>query len=117
MVNREDGYYGKGTRSEDKTKNIFDILFKVNQVLMPLMLGWCIWVTNNIYEFKTFMGQGDRFTTQNAKIMEVDIKEWVRENYPPIELKNDVKELKLAIDGLRMDLYKLQSVMKKGDKQ
>jgi len=93
---------------EDKTLSIgWQLLFKLNMILVPLTIAWAVWATTSIFELRGFAGQGPRFTSKDAQNLELGIKDWTRMNFPPPslqadvrEIKNDVQEIKIAIARL-----------------
>jgi len=110
-VKRKDGYEGNGMRKNDNNlmNVIFEYLFKINQLLFPIIIAWSIWVTNSIYALNSFMKTGERFTSKDAEIMQVNIKEWVRNNYPPLEIKKDIEVIKKTMNQIQQDLAVMTS--------
>jgi hypothetical protein len=90
----------------------WDVLFKINQVIIPVMMAWGIWVTTAVFEMKSFMNQGNRFTASDGMKLETDIKEWVRQNYPPQEMKLDIRNLQSQVRDLEISIKTLANIMK-----
>ena len=96
----------KTLQDDDKgwIKILWDVLFKFNMILMPLVVTWGIWVTSNIYDFKAFKNQGARVTPQDLELAQTTTREWVRNNYPPNSLVKDIEQLKASVIQIQHDL-------------
>ena len=80
---------------------IWDVLFKVNQILLPLIFVWGVWVTSSLYKLQAFANEGARYTQDEA---EKDLsnaillmKEWVRTNYPPPKLEARIEDIEQQV--------------------
>ena len=60
----------------------YAILFKVALVTYPVILSaatdFAVWVTNNIYEFRSWTQAGPRFTSVDAKVLVAEERESAR---------------------------------------
>ena len=91
----------------DKEANLgpaWEWLFKINQILLPAVVLWAAWATSSIYELKGQSDIGERFTAKDGINMELQIKDWVRDNYPPDDIKNDIKAIRSELEDIRLSL-------------
>ena len=96
---------------EDKSLSIgWQILFKLNMILVPLTIAWAAWATTSIFELRGFAGEGPRFTAKDATSLELGIKEWTRQNFPPANLVQDIREIKNDVQDIKVSLARLQQV-------
>ena len=70
--------------------NGWEFLWRLNQILMPLGIAWSIWVTSAIFELKS--NQLTMVESKNSA--ELKIKEWTRDNFIPISLSSEIREIK-----------------------
>jgi hypothetical protein len=104
----------------------WELLWKVNQIIIPVGLAWGIWVTSNIFELKSQqIREEDKFNKSDSQVLELGIKDWVRANYPTPEQKSQLKDIELSIksidaqlEALRLDVARQQinDSIKKGNK-
>ena len=94
---------------------VWEYLFKINQLLLPLVIVWAAWATSSIYELKGFANTGPRFTTTDATSLELQIKEWVRMNYPPDELYAEIKEIKVQSEATHREIEEIKIILAKQD--
>ena len=89
---------------------VWEYLFKINQLLLPMVIIWAAWATSNIYELKGFADTGPRFTATDADNQLLTMKEWVREHYvqdgPAREMAKDIKQIIEELDELKLSLAK-----------
>ncbi len=94
----------------------WEILWKVNQILIPIGLAWGIWVTTNLFELKAQVGKPEeRFTKSDAQVLRLEVKDWVRANFPTPEeklqledIQSSVKEVATSVNTLKLDVAKIQ---------
>ena len=90
---------------KDQTLGIaWERLFKLNQILIPLVLVWAAWATDSIYELKGQANIGERFTATEGVNLELRVKDWVRENYPPKDIQEDIKAIRLELEAIRIEM-------------
>lgn len=88
-------------KKEGLFKTAWEVLFKINQVLIPLFLGWAIWVTGNIFETRAYMAQRPVTTAKDMSILEKDIKTWASQNFASLQISNDIKQIQSDINDLK----------------
>jgi len=72
---------------------MLDIIFKA---VVILVVPWGIWVTGTIFECKSFMSRGDRFTTTDASIMYRQIDSRL-DDLPPKHVVDSLRQVELDI--------------------
>ena len=82
------------------------VLFKLNMVILPLVIIWAAWATASIYELKGFANTGPRFTPEMNATADFRLKEWTRQNFPSLDLRTDLKEIKKDIQEIKLSLAK-----------
>lgn len=113
--------------SADQNKqklDLWELLWKVNQIIIPCGIAWSIWVTNNIFELKAETLRGEKFTKTEAIQMASDIKDWTRSNFSPaVEVSSAIKDIQVNIksidnqlESLRLDVAKIQVTERHKDK-
>ena len=82
----------------------WQILLKVNMVLIPLVIAWATWATVNIFELRGFQGQGPRFTAIDADNKTLEMREWTRMNFVTKDIEADIREMKRDVNAIKMIL-------------
>lgn len=90
----------------DRLGSIWSILFKINMAVLPLCIIWGAWITTSIIKLEEWKNQGDRFTAADGMVLELQMKEWVRSNYPPEELREDLKAIHDQLEAITIELAK-----------
>jgi len=85
-------------------ENVWEWLFKLNQILIPMVLIWAAWATSSIYELKGMANQGERFTAKDGINLDLEMKEWVRANYPPAGLVEDIKAIREGLEEIKLEM-------------
>ncbi len=93
---------------------MWEILFKVNLIIVPLVIAWAVWATSNIYELKGFAARGDRFTQADGYQLKTEMREWVTINFPPSGLRDDIKEVRADIKLIKDDQTAIRIMLIKG---
>ena len=100
----------------DNDNNIFsqiwEVMFKINNLLLPFFIAWAVWTTNEIYQLKAFREQGPRFTGTDAKNLELNVKQWTTENFVDIKTRDnlisDIKDIKRSLDIMKDGIYDIK---------
>lgn len=82
----------------------WEILFKINQVIMPLFMGWAIWVTGNIFNMNNYINSQPKAVSQDMVILEKDLKSWTSENFASIVIISDIKQMKNDMADLKSSM-------------
>lgn len=97
--------------------NWWEILWKINQLLIPFGLAWAIWVTSNIFEINAWKGKDERkfVLTDDIRLIELQIKDWTRQNFLSVDSVGQIKDIELSLksvnaqlEALRLDIAKMQ---------
>lgn len=89
---------------------LWDILFKINNILLPFVFAWGIWVTNYIYELRA--NDKNQLPIAAAIEMEVRMKDWTRINFSPMEVKESIKDVVNTLDVIKDQLRDLKYELK-----
>lgn len=54
--------------------NLWNLLWKINQIAVPVLIAWGVWVTRSVFEAEAWMDKGDRFTQSQALRMELELR-------------------------------------------
>ena len=54
----------------------WEVLFKLNQVMLPFVVAWAVWATVAIFDTKAFEQAGPRFTSKDAQAQTMTMKVW-----------------------------------------
>lgn len=79
-----------------KSTAVWGVLWKVNQVLVPLIVAWGIWVTKNCSEFQSFMNQGNRFTQTDGYALKIDMLTKLESLQDKFDKKNAAQDATIA---------------------
>lgn len=82
----------------------WEILFKINQVIIPFFIGWAVWVTGNIFDMRNYIDNRPKTVSQEIRIMEKDIKSWTSENYASLIITTDIKQMKTDLSDLKTQM-------------
>lgn len=100
--------------STGKARIVWEWLFKINQVVMPIfmtaVMSWAVWVTNTVYQNRSGI---------DLNREKMATKEWVRDNFPSPELRNNISGLTKAVTELEKAVslltYKIDSKISKNN--
>lgn len=76
--------------AEIDQKGIWATYDRIMRLLFPVALAWCIWVTDRVQSSPH------------------ELREWVRDNFPPNEMKTDLKDVKESLRNMEVKLGKLE---------
>jgi len=89
-------------------------MFKLSNILLPMVVAWCVWATNQIYvleirQAKTeqWMNQGPRFTAVDAERLRLQILEEVGK-----DMRENQKVLLASLESLHAEIIDLKITMK-----
>ena len=85
----------------------WQILFKINMVILPFVLAWAVWATASIYELRGFANQGPRFTAKDGDNIVLEIKDWSRENFVSKSVEGDIKDIKDDVQEIKVLIAKV----------
>lgn len=75
------------------------LLFKAVLASMPLVLAWGIWVTSNVFEYRSWQSLGPRFTQDQAASLETRVMANTEAKITILAgaLKDDLHTIKLKL--------------------
>lgn len=89
--------------NDDKTLGTgWQVLFKINMIILPFVVAWAVWATGSIYELRGFANQGPRFTAKDGENITLEMKEWARENFVGKTVEADIKEIKNDVQAIKV---------------
>jgi hypothetical protein len=59
----------------NRPNKTWEVLWKLNQVAVPVLLAWGVWVTSQTFDTIGFKNRGDRFTNTNGLELKLAILE------------------------------------------
>jgi hypothetical protein len=60
--------------------SIWNILWKINQIAVPVLIAWGVWVTKSVFAVDAWMDKGDRFTQSQALRMELELRSEIQKS-------------------------------------
>ena len=77
-------------------------MFKVALAMTPFAIGWGVWVTTNIFEYRAWSDLGPRFTPANAEAMELRLTAGTDRKIEILAsvIRKDLDEIKTRISEL-----------------
>lgn len=81
---------------------IWSLLVKI---LLPIIIAWCVWLTDGYFRFRHFMESGERFTREDAYILEMRL--------PPESWRRRINVLDDKLENLRIANDKLEDEITK----
>lgn len=88
-------------------------LFKLSNILLPMVVAWCVWATSQIYALEIrlarseqWMAQGPRFTSVDADRLRLQILTEVSEqaDFNHAQVLNELKSVRSEFVDLKMML-------------
>lgn len=73
-------------------QSAWSVLWKINQIAVPLLVAWGIWVSRNVVELQAWKGEGSRFTHTNG--LELELR--LRQEIQTVAAFSRVAEMKLT---------------------
>lgn len=78
-------------------------------LLAIIIIPWSVWITKQVIEIRTEMGKGERFTLENAQVLEYQIKEWHTES-----IEKDLDKIDSKLDQINKELGIIKIAVAKG---
>ena len=92
---------------------IWELLFKINQLILLPVLLWATWATKSIFEMQAFADRGPRYTQEDARVQELEIKGWAIANFPPPRLEKQLERLAVQLEDLNNELDDIKIILAK----
>lgn len=75
-------------------------------LLAIVIIPWSAWITNQVFAINAELEKGERFTKDNAKVLESDLKRWHTESIDADldkidnkldQINKDINDIKIAV--------------------
>ena len=88
------------------TNGNWEILWKLNQILLPIVIAWAVWATVSIFEGKAWRNEGPRYTQKDADKMRLEIQQWTIANFPTYQIQVDINNIKTDVAEIKAEVKK-----------
>jgi len=90
------------------TNGRWELIWKINQIVIPFFIMWGVWATVNIYDGKEWRGswksEGPRFTIKDAATLKLEMQKWTIENFPSSDIKGKMEAMSDDLQDIKVEL-------------
>jgi hypothetical protein len=108
------------TQTIGQINGIWGILFRINQIVIPLIVAWAVWITGETFANRSFRDRGDRFTTMDGAALEARLMTVINA-LPPEDWRDRIKaaeerwiEIEQRLDGIERRQERILTLLGNG---